>query len=169
MLILVGWIRWDLLKLVGLEFVPQLERYARTEPGFGLANIVGVVALLWSLVLMATSSDLAIRRLGGSSWKWLHGAANTVFYLVALHTAYFLFIHFEQTFHREPPPLNWFRLPFLILTVVLMVLQFLAFRVESRRGQRKNDDSDPDTSPVPQTQHDLVIRFGLPRPTEELN
>ncbi|WP_341252345.1 ferric reductase-like transmembrane domain-containing protein, partial [Euzebya pacifica] len=62
-LILNGWARWSLSRLFGFEFVAQLGREARMEPGFGLANLLGIVALMWGLALAATSTDAAVRRL----------------------------------------------------------------------------------------------------------
>ena len=64
--ILNDWIKWDWLRFFGYEFVPQLGRYARMEPGFGLANLLGIIALILALILAATSSDKALKKLGGS-------------------------------------------------------------------------------------------------------
>lgn len=61
--------------------VPRLRgrTAARTEgrlqPGFGLANLVGITALVFALLLAATSSDRAVRELGGAVWKWLPHSA----------------------------------------------------------------------------------------------
>jgi sulfoxide reductase heme-binding subunit YedZ len=66
LLTLNGWIRWDVARFFGYEFIPELGRTARIEPGFGLANLIGIVALAWALVLTATSSDRASYRLGES-------------------------------------------------------------------------------------------------------
>lgn len=109
----------------------------RLESGFGLANIAGVVALLWALILAATSSDRATRFLGPSAWKWLHGGAYTIFYLVALHTAYFLFLHYTFSFHRPVPPPDWFRWPFLVLSGTVIGLQAAAFAVTVRRRREQ--------------------------------
>lgn len=126
--ILNGWVRWDAPRFFGYEFIPQLGRQARIEPGFGLANIVGMIAVLLTLTLVATSSKRAIDLLGPSAWKWLQYSAYTVFYLVALHTFYFLFIHYTESFHRSvPPDANWFRYPFLVLAIAIPLLQFGAF------------------------------------------
>jgi methionine sulfoxide reductase heme-binding subunit len=123
-----GWIRWDFQRLFGYEFVPQLERYARLEPGFGLANAVGFVALFLTLLLAATSSAWAVDLLGPSAWKWLQYSSYTVFYLVVLHSFYFLFIHFTDSFHRSPAPAaNWFQIPFLVITFAVLILQMAAF------------------------------------------
>jgi methionine sulfoxide reductase heme-binding subunit len=135
--ILNGWIRWDLMRFLGYEFNAPLERFSRLEPGFGLSNIVGAVALLISVVLMVTSTDRALQALGGSAWKWLHYSAYTVFYLSGLHTAYFLFMHFTASFHREAAPENWFRVPFLLMVAGVLVIQFAAFQTEVRRRSER--------------------------------
>ncbi|UVI29176.1 hypothetical protein [Paenibacillus spongiae] len=121
-----GWARWDLSRFFGYEFIPQLGRAARMEPGFGLANLIGVAALFWAIILLATSTERALKYLG-ASWKWLHYGAYTIFYLSTIHTAYFLYIHYTLSFHKNVPPPNWFRLPFLLLAAVVLLLQLLAF------------------------------------------
>lgn len=133
LLVFSGWTQWSITRLLGYEFIPQLGRDARLEPGFGLANLIGAVAVLWALVLAATSSDRALRLLGPSGWKWLHNSANVIFYLSVLHTAYFLFLHYSASFHREPPPPNWFRLPFLLLAGSILAAQTAAFVLTVRR------------------------------------
>ena len=127
-LILDGWVRWDFMRFIGYEFLPELERYARLEPGFGLANAMGIVAVAGTLVLMATSSTFAVNLLGASAWKWLQNAAYVVFYLVALHTFYFLFMHYTASFHRPvPEEANWFRFPFVALVAAVLILQASAY------------------------------------------
>ena len=144
-LALDGWVRWYFMRFFGYEFIPELNRIARIEPGFGLANALGLIAVLWTLALVATSSTWALRFLGASAWKWLQYAAYIIFYLVALHTFYFLFMHYSISFHRQPPvDQNWFRYPFLALTLVIPLLQAAAFvktvvryrRVERNRSFR---------------------------------
>lgn len=128
LLIFSGWVRWDWLRFWGYEFIPQLERVARMEPGFGLANLIGLVAVMITLLLVATSSTWAVDLLGASAWKWLQYGSYTVFYLVVLHTLYFLFIHYTISFHRTPPDdPNWFRYPFLVLALLIPALQTAAF------------------------------------------
>ena len=126
-LILNGWVRWSVRRFLGYEFIPQLGRNVRLESGFGLANILGLLALVWAVALAATSSDWALRRLGRPSWKWLHNGAYVVFYLVFAHAGYFLFQHFTFSFHKAAPPPDWFRLPFLGAALAVVVLQMAAF------------------------------------------
>ena len=139
-LIFQGWFQWDLMRLLGYEFVPQLDRYARLEPGFGLANIVGLVALFFVGLLLATSSTKMITFLGGKSWKYLHYSAIMVYYLVVIHVSYFMFIHYTISFHRPVPPPNWFQYPFLVIALLLPLLQGIGFIKtvqKSRQGQNK--------------------------------
>lgn len=134
-LVFWGWTQWSVPRLLGYEFIPQLGRTARLEPGFGLANLLGIVALVWLIVMTATSFDRAVRALGPSAWKWLHTSAYVVFYLSGLHAAYFLFMHYTESFHRAVPPPNWFRFPLLVLAIAVLALQMAAFGVTwSRRA-----------------------------------
>ncbi len=127
-LIFNGWTQWSLRRFLGYEFIPQLGREARLEPGFGLANLIGTVALLLALILAATSSDYALRRLGRPAWSWLHRLAQTVLVLALLHGSYFLFIHFTVSFHKAPlPNLDWFRIPFLVAGLTVVALQATVF------------------------------------------
>ena len=136
-LVVHGWARWSLRRFLGYEVVPQLGREVRLEPGFGLANVVGVTALVFALVLAATSSDWALRRLGAPAWKWLHHSALFVFYLSLLHAGYFLFLHYTLSFHKQVPPTDWFRLPFVALGSTVVLLQFAAFLKTAARANRR--------------------------------
>lgn len=141
-LILDGWALWSLRRFLGYEFVPQLGREARLEPGFGLANIVGSVALFLGLVLAATSSDWAMRRMGRPTWVWLHRLAHTVLILTLLHGSYFLFIHFTVSFHKAPPPsLDWFRIPFIVLGLAVVALHIIAPDTDTASAQRQRGRS----------------------------
>ncbi len=135
-LVVHGWARWSLRRFLGYEEIPELGREVRLEPGFGLANLVGVTALLFALVLAATSSDRALRRLGAPAWKWLHHSALFVFYLSLLHAGYFLFLHYTVSFHKQVPPPDWFRFPFVALGAGLLVLQGAAFVKTAARPNR---------------------------------
>lgn len=135
-LVIHGWARWSLRRFLGYEQIPQLGREVRLEPGFGLANLIGVTALLIALVLAATSSDWALRRLGAPAWKWLHHSALFVFYLSLLHAGYFLFLHYTASFHKQVPPPDWFRWPFAALGTALLLLQATAFIKTAARPNR---------------------------------
>lgn len=140
LLVFDGWARWDWRRFLGYEFIPELNRIARIEPGFGLANLMGLVAVILTVYLVATSSNWAVERLGAAAWKWLQYGSYTVFYLVVLHTIYFLFMHYTVSFHRRvPPEPNWFRLPFLVLALMIPLLQVAAFlkTIGRRRGSAR--------------------------------
>lgn len=127
LLVVHGWARWSLRRFLGYETIPQLGRDVRLEPGFGLANVLGATALAFALVLAATSSDRAMRLLGAPAWKWLHHGARFVFYLTLLHVGYFLFLHYTLSFHKDVPPPDWFRLPFVMTDAAVIGLQIAAF------------------------------------------
>lgn len=137
-LIIDGWAQWSVQRFLGFEFVPQLGREARLEPGFGLANLIGLVAAIWMIVLLATSSDRAVQFLGSTSWKWVQSGAYVVFYLSVLHSGYFLFLHYTASFHRAVPDPNWFRYPLLALGTIVLVLQWwaLTHTVRQHRSRR---------------------------------
>ena len=126
-LILDGWIRWDPARLMGYDFVPQANRVVRLESGFGMANIIGIVAVIIMIPIMITSGNWAIRFLGGSAWKYLHLGVYPVLYLVALHSTYFMYVHFSESFHRTPPPVNWAQTPFAATTFLLFMLQAVLY------------------------------------------
>ncbi len=157
-LILNGWARWDVLRFMGYESVPALGRMVRLESGFGMANLLGLLAILITLPLMVTSADWAVRALGGSAWKFLHYGAYTIFYLVVMHTAYFMYIHFTVSFHRPPPPnANWFQTPFAALTATVLALQIAAFfkitRQQRLRAKRLMVDEKTGASRPPRSAH----------------
>lgn len=137
-LIASGWVMWDWMRFLGYEFIPQLGRLVRLEPGFGLANLLGLTALIWTVILTITSSDKAVNFLGVSSWKWLHSGAYIIFYLVSLHILYFLFINYTPSFHKGVPPPDWFKIPFLVMTLTIIALQALAF-IKTVRGNKQKE------------------------------
>jgi sulfoxide reductase heme-binding subunit YedZ len=142
-----GWARWSVLRLLGFEDLSGMgvDQLVLTDPGFGLANLIGIVALFWALVLAAISSDRAVRALGQRPWKHVQRYAYVVFYLVGLHAGYFLFLHYELSlrnlvFQNPPPPdPNWFRFWFLAIVGIVFILHWTAFakRVYQHRASRK--------------------------------
>jgi sulfoxide reductase heme-binding subunit YedZ len=126
LIILDGWLEWDLVRLFGYELHPLLGRYVMLQHGFGLANVVGVAALLYGVVLAISSNDRSQKLLGGSVWKFLQQGAYVLWVLVLTHTAYFLYLHF-QDFHRQVPEPNWIQMPFAGLVSLVAALQLVAF------------------------------------------
>lgn len=140
LIILIGWVDLDLMRLLGFEYHPQLQRYVMVQHGFGLAIIVGLVALAYGLILAATSNDFSQRILGVSVWKFIQQGTYVLWALTVAHTAYFVFMHFLD-FHRPIPAPNWAQWPFVILTLSVLMLQWLATLVtwrQKRRPERAN-------------------------------
>jgi len=135
LLIFNGWARWSVSRFLGYEFIPQLGREARWEPGFGLANILGLTALFVGLLLAATSSDRAMRALRSSAWKFLHNGVYFVFYVGSIHALYFLFFHYTVSFHKNVPAPDWFRYWFLGMVSTIAVLHVAAFVKTVRASQ----------------------------------
>lgn len=139
-----GWARWDVYRFLGYQYVAELDMYLRFEPGFGLANLMGLLALIFGLALFATSSDRAVSFLGVSSWKWLHSFAYVIFYLIALHVIYFAFIHYAPAPHRillgQPVdyPENPLRFYYLGMIFSVFLIQASAFVKTVIRQRRKN-------------------------------
>lgn len=123
-----GWARWDVAGLLGYQFSSEADMYLRAEPGFGLANLIGLVALTLALVMAATSFDRAVGFLGINSWKWLHTLAYAIYYLVTLHVIYFAFLHYTPSPAKMTAyPENPLRYYYLFMILSVSVLQAAAF------------------------------------------
>lgn len=131
-IVLDGWVRWDLWQLLGFVLHPDLGRYVMLQQGFGLANVLGLFALAYGLVIALTSNAFSQQILGGSAWKWLQQGSYVLWALVVVHTAYFLYLHF-LSFHRPLPPGNWFRVPFAAIVMGVVSLQVAAYLATWRR------------------------------------
>jgi methionine sulfoxide reductase heme-binding subunit len=153
-IILAGWVEWDLIRLFGYELNPMTGLYVMLQHGFGLANVIGILALLYGIVLALASNDWRQRVLSGSVWKFLQQSAYVLWMLIVIHTAYFLYLHF-QDFHRSLPDPNWAQMPFAGLVALIILLQFAAFLKtwRSKRGSRRKpttweSKSEPVAPPV---------------------
>lgn len=138
-LILDGWVRWSAWEFFGYQYIPETEIYMRVEPGFGLANLAGLMAFTFALTLAATSFDRAVSWLGVSSWKWLHSFSYVVFYLSAIHVLYFAFIHYTPSLLRavlgQPTnyPDNPLKFYYLAAFLSVFVVQVVAFIITVRK------------------------------------
>lgn len=140
-IILDGWVEWDLTRLFGYQLNQVTDQYVMVQHGFGLANVVGILALVYGLMLGLTSNNRSQRFLGASTWKVLQQGAYVLWVLVAVHTAYFMYLHF-QDFHREVPPPNWAQWPFLgLLLTVAIVRNAAFFKIWRSTARRKRDRS----------------------------
>ena len=140
-LILDGWVRWGVWEFFGYQYFAEVDTYLRVESGFGLANLIGLTALIFALTLAATSFDRAVNFLGVSSWKWLHGFAYVVFYLGAMHVVYYAFIHYTPSLARAMQglpsnyPDNPLKYYYLFMLLSVLVVQILGFIQTSRRNR----------------------------------
>lgn len=126
-IVLVGWVQLDLWRLMGFELRPQLGDYVMVQPGFGLANTIGIAALALASILAATSNDASLHRLGSSAWKFLQMGVLPLWWLSVAHVGYFLFAHFKS-FHRpvpDPNPLQWWAVALVIAVLTLRSASFL--------------------------------------------
>ena len=144
LIIMQGWVEWDPSRL--FYSINAFKRDWALDQGFALGNLLGIIALGYGLIQLATSNDASMRLLGGSAWKYVQQGAYVLYALVALHTAYFLFWQFVS-FHRPVPPPNWLQGPFLAAVVLLFALQTAAFVATVRRRadrRRRAPTDEPD-------------------------
>lgn len=136
-IILAGWVEWDLIRLFGYEIHPQTGLYVMLQHGFGLANVIGIIALIYGTVLASVSNDWSQRLFGGSVWKFVQQGAYVFWMLTIIHTGYFLYLHFLD-FRRQMPDPNWTQWPFAILVTVVVIFQLVAFLKtwKSKQGLR---------------------------------
>lgn len=151
-IILAGWIEWDLIQLFGYIAHPQTGQYVMLLHGFGLANVIGIIALLYGIILALTSNDWSQRKLSGSVWKFLQQGVYVLWMLIVIHTAYFLYLHF-QDFHRQVPEPNWLQLPFAVFVGLVTLLQFAAFvktwKMKQRSRPQPNLKKDKENLNIP--------------------
>ena len=135
--ILFGWVSLEWQRLFGFEFLPQLNRYVMFDKGFGLANVIGILALIYALALSLTSNNKSQALLGQSVWKFLQQGAYVLWALILAHTAYFLYMHFLD-FHRATPEPNILQGAFAFLVVLVAALQMAAFVKTWQQGRRRH-------------------------------
>ncbi len=140
-IILAGWVEWDLIRLFGYELHPLTGAYVMLQHGFGLANVIGIVGLIYGAVLALASNNWSQRLLSGSVWKFLQQSAYVLWMLIVIHTAYFLYLHF-QDFHRNLPDPNWAQIPFASLVAFITLLQLAAF-LKTWRSKRNSWRGSP--------------------------
>lgn len=100
--------------------------------GYGLANLMGLVALILTILLAATSFHKVIVFLEVKAWKWIHTFVYVIFYLVTAHMMYFQYF----STHGEVGP-DWFGYMGTAMAIIVILLQFLAFFVIVRKNKIK--------------------------------
>lgn len=99
---------------------------------FGIANLLGLVALFWALLLAVTSFGKIITFFGVGSWKWLHSLTYVIFYLVSGHLIYFQFF----STHGEVGP-DWFGYTAVTMMIIIIALQLIAFIIAVIRHRKE--------------------------------
>lgn len=145
-IILVGWVEWELIRLFGYQMHPMTGLYVMNQHGFGLANVIGIIALIYGIVLAFASNDWCQRLLSGSVWKFLQQGSYVLWMLIIIHTAYFLYLHF-QDFHRNVPEPNWAQIPFAGLVGLVALVQLAAFMKTWKTKRRSRRGIDPGPRP----------------------
>jgi len=130
------------VRIFGYQLHPS-GGYVMLLHGFGFANVIGLIALFYGMILALSSSNWSQRVLGGQVWKFLQQSSYVLWMLIVTHTAYFLYLHF-QDFHRRVPEPNWAQVPFAILVGAVVLLQLAAF-IKTWKS-RRNRSSQEQTS-----------------------
>ncbi|WP_254624373.1 hypothetical protein [Cytobacillus firmus] len=113
-----GWFYWEPIRLI--IGVNQETGQLTFDPGFTLANLLGSIGLLYLFLLALISNKKAIELLSKRGWDYLQQKSGTLYILVVLHTAFFLFFFRLGSY-------NWVQKPFLGLLTVVFVIQWIAF------------------------------------------
>lgn len=113
-----GWFYWEPIRLI--IGVIQETGQLSFDPGFTLANILGTVGLAYLLLLALISNNKAIEVLGKKSWNYLQKKSGTLYILIILHTAFFLFFFRLGSY-------NPVQKPFLVTVTVVLVLHWIVF------------------------------------------
>jgi len=88
--------------------------------GMRLSDLAALVAIFWSLVLTVASFTRVIKFLGISAWRWLHSFAYVIFYLVGAHVI-------NHAFLRADRPSDWLHWMYLLMIIIVIILQTVAF------------------------------------------
>ena len=127
-----GWVEWNLW-LLFYNYYPSYNTWAFNH-GFGLGNVLGIIALIYGIKLLLVSNDLSIRILGLPTWNYLQQSVTIFYLLVSIHTAYFLYFHFS-TLQRSDPPTFWFNNFFLLSVSYLFLFRLYVFWFNVKRNK----------------------------------
>ncbi|UQX57156.1 hypothetical protein M5V91_28865 (plasmid) [Cytobacillus pseudoceanisediminis] len=112
-----GWFYWEPIRLI--IGVIQETGQLSFDPGFTLANILGTVGLAYLLLLALISNNKAIEVLG-KKLELPPEKSGTLYILIILHTAFFLFFFRLGSY-------NPVQKPFLVTVTVVLVLHWIVF------------------------------------------
>lgn len=123
-----GWFQRDVVRsIAGAGPSGQLF----FDPGFTLANLIGLIALVYLFLLALISNKKAITFLGKPAWSHLQQKSNVIYMLIVIHTAFFLF------FYRPENP-NILQKPFLIVIVSVFIIQWTVFFLTVRKNRLRS-------------------------------
>ncbi|UFJ42692.1 ferric reductase-like transmembrane domain-containing protein [Brevibacillus humidisoli] len=97
----------------------------------GIANYLGLIAFCCLLAMWLTSSDRAVRLLGGTAWRRLHVSNPIIFLLVALHGLIYV-----EGIKAEPLEAGDL-LPLLFVVVLVRTITFIWTVVRSKYSSVK--------------------------------
>ncbi len=123
----VDW-RWPLF-FFNLDHNRIVEVNYRVD---GIANWLGLAAVLLLLPILLSSNDLAERFLGAPGWKWLQRHTYTLFALAAFHTSIFL----QAAAKARARPGDFWAV-FWVTVGGTLLLQSLAFAVTIARRRSR--------------------------------
>jgi len=82
-IVIDGWVEWRIAELFGYAFYKGRSRWILTDPGFGMANTLGVIALFYGLALLLSSNRFSLHLLAYNSWRYLQQRSAHFLYLLA--------------------------------------------------------------------------------------
>ncbi|MBT3642934.1 hypothetical protein HN604_01950 [archaeon] len=103
--------------------------------GYSLANLMGLVALFWTLLLAAASFSKVIAILGLDLWKWLHSLTHAIFYLVSGH---FIYFQFFSTYGGGPSP-DWFGYMAVFMAIIVIWLQLVTLVLMAKKHKEESE------------------------------
>lgn len=98
---------------------------------FGFSNYTGLVGFLAIVILISTSNDYFLRRLGAQRWKQWQRLNYAVFALVAAHAAGYLIIE------KQKLPYVTFIVICLLIAVAFQLMGLAKRRMEAREPLRR--------------------------------
>ncbi len=98
---------------------PTEHHHGIRHDAFGIANYTGALSALVILVLLATSNDYSLRKLGTRGWKTLQRWNYAVFGLAAVHT-----LLYQEAIEKLR---SWFVALAVLSIAVTTALQLLVF------------------------------------------
>lgn len=120
--------QWDVFRFF-TESNRQGEARLLENP-FAISNWIGFLALLYAIILGLTSNDISQRMLG-KGWKFLQQQSYTLFVLVLLHIAIFLYLVFN---HEKVP--GYFTPVFIVAGLATIGLQTAGYLMTVSQNYR---------------------------------